>query len=397
MTRVYITGLGIISPLGQGKHANHQHLRRGQSGIGTPQHLNSRFANELLFGEVPTSTDQLHESLPFATRGLTRTDLLAHKALEEAISNAGLTEDKLSSSSSSLISSTTVGGMYNMEELYNDAKNIGEASVYHRSYSQGSHTQSLAKRYGIKGVTCTINTACSASANAIMMGARMIRSGRCKRAIVGGVDSLAKFAVNGFNALQILSDTMCKPFDENRNGLNLGEGAAYLVLEGGEHCTGKTPYAEVLGYGNTNDAFHPSTLSEDAIGVTQAMEKALQSAHLSPSAIDYVNTHGTATENNDKVEALGMQKVFADNLPFYNSTKSFTGHTLAAAGAVEAVFTVLGMQYGEIYPNLNCDHPISSLHVAPVRSYKQEEKINCAMSNSFGFAGNCTSLVLGKA
>jgi 3-oxoacyl-(acyl-carrier-protein) synthase len=229
-----------------------------------------------------------------------------------------------------------------------------------------------------------------------MMGARMIRSGRCKRAIVGGVDSLAKFAVNGFNALQILSDKMCKPFDENRNGLNLGEGAAYLVLENEKHCNGKEPYAEVLGYGNTNDAFHPSTLSEDAIGVTQAMEKALQSADLHGTAIDYINTHGTATENNDKVEALGMQKVFGDNLPAYSSTKSYTGHTLAAAGAVEAVFTVLGMQHGEIYPNLNCHHPTSTLEVPPVRSYRQGEEINCAMSNSFGFAGNCTSLIFGK-
>lgn len=396
MTRVYITGMGIISPLGHDKHSNHKHLQSGQSGIRTAQHLNSRFASELLFGEVEASTNQLHNDLPFTTDELTRTDLLAHTALEEAIHDADLSPDYLSTFSTSLMSSTTVGGMYNMEELYNDAKNMDSGSPYHRSYSHGSHTQSLAKRHGIKGITSTLNTACSASANAIMMGARMIRSGRCQRALVGGVDSLAKFAVNGFNALQILTEGPCKPFDEKRDGLNLGEGAAYLVLESEKQALAKEPYAEVLGYGNTNDAFHPSTLSDDAIGVTQAMQKALQSANLTSASIDYVNTHGTATPNNDQVEAVGMQKVFGDNMPTYNSTKSYTGHTLAAAGAIEAVFTILSIQNEEIYPNLNCDQPISSLKVPPVRTYRPDAEIKVAMSNSFGFAGNCTSLIVGK-
>ncbi len=397
MKRVYITGLGIISPLGHGLKTNHQHLQNGQTGIGQAEHLHSKFAESFAFGEVKNSTAELRQQMPCKATSLTRTDLLAHTALEEAIDDAGLAGNHLATFRTSLVSATTVGGMYNMEDLYKDANKEGNGSPFHRFYSQGSHTQSLVNRFRIKGITQTVNTACSASANAIMMGTRLIRSKRADRAIVGGVDSLAKFAVNGFNALQILSPERCKPFDEQRAGLNLGEGAAYLILESEDVLAGKEAYAEILGYGNTNDAFHPSTLSEEAVGVTKAMEQALASADLDAKSISYVNTHGTATENNDRVEANGMAATFNEKIPSYNSTKSYTGHTLAAAGAIEGVYTILSMNNRELYPNLNCDQPITSCHEPPVRTYQGDQEIRYAMSNSFGFAGNCTSLIFGKA
>jgi 3-oxoacyl-(acyl-carrier-protein) synthase len=183
--------------------------------------------------------------------------------------------------------------MVETEAIHGDANLNTEPSEFVNSYRSGSHTLAIAEEFGMKGYTDTINTACSSSANAIMLGARLIRSGRAKRAIVGGVDSLSQYTVNGFNALQIFSDEMTQPFDEHRKGLNLGEGAAYLVLEREEDTQGKTIYGEVRGFGNANDAYHPSSMSPDAVGVRGAIEGALKTANLRPSDIDHINAHGT--------------------------------------------------------------------------------------------------------
>ncbi len=395
--RVFVTGFGTVSAIGEKVEENLSNLRKGQTGIDKAHYLDSRYAEIFPFGEVKRSNEELYQKIGLKEKGVPRTELLAYAAFQEAIEHAGLSSGELRSWETSLVSATTVGGMSNMQALYNDAKAIGKGTPYHDSYSNGMHTQRLAEKHAIKGMTCTINTACSASANAIMLGTRMIRTGRSKRVIVGGTDSLAKFTVNGFNALQVFSEEPCRPFDEDRDGLNLGEGAAYLVLEAEDACRDKPRYCELLGYGNSNDAFHPSSLSEEAIGVTAAMEKALSIAGTAPSEIHYVNTHGTATENNDQVEGNGLKKVFGEQLPSYNSTKSYTGHTLAAAGALEAVYSILSLHDQELFPSLNCSHPISSLPVAPIREYEAEAPIEKVMSNSFGFAGNCTSLVLGKA
>jgi 3-oxoacyl-(acyl-carrier-protein) synthase len=173
-----------------------------------------------------------------------------------------------------------------------------------------------------------------------MLGARLIKSGRARRAIVGGVDSLAKYTVNGFNSLKILSDAPCKPFDEDRDGLNLGEGAAYLVLEAENVVGDKKIYAEVAGYGNANDAHHPSAMSDEATGAIRSMREAVESAGIGFDLIGYINAHGTGTQNNDGVELTGMAALF-EKIPPFNSTKSYTGHTLGAAGAIEAVYSIL--------------------------------------------------------
>lgn len=227
------------------------------------------------------------------------------------------------------------------------------------------------------------------------MGARLIKSGRATRAIVGGTDALGKFTINGFNALQIMSKKPCKPFDKDRDGLTLGEGAAYLILESEEVVGNKNLYAEILGYGNCNDAFHPSSLSEEAFGVVDAMTKALKSASLSPQNIDYINAHGTATENNDSTELTGIKKIFG-NYPPFNSTKSYTGHTLAASGAIETIFSIFSLLYQELYPSLNFQKPILPFNQTPIQNYQQQQNMNYIMTNSFGFAGNCSSLIIGK-
>lgn len=394
MTKVVVTGMGIITAIGENLQENHHGLRHAVSGIGMARHFQSVYAETLPFGEVGLDNAALIRQLGLTdTKGLTRTDLLAMQAFEEAVAMAGLSQTELTSSKTALISASTVGGMCLTDQLYEDANLKSSGSEYINAYSCGAHTLKLIERYGITGYSDTINTACSSSANAILLGYRLIRSGRASRVIVGGVDSLAKYTVNGFNALKILSSQPCRPFDENRDGLNLGEGAAYLVLESEEVAGGKSCYAEIAGYGNSNDAHHPSAMSDDAIGAIRSMEEAIASAGIRPSDVGYVNAHGTGTGNNDQVETLGLTAVF-DDVPPYSSTKSFTGHTLGAAGAVEAVFSTLSILHSEIYPSLRVADPIAGFDIQPVSKLISDVPVRHVLSNSFGFGGNCTSLLL---
>ncbi|WP_026631590.1 beta-ketoacyl-[acyl-carrier-protein] synthase family protein [Dyadobacter alkalitolerans] len=396
MKKVLVTGMGIISAIGENLSENHANLRQGKTGITAAAHFDSRYAALLPFGEIACSNERLRELLGLQDRaGYTRTDLLATKAFDEAIKDANLSADQLSSFDTAFISATTVGGMCLTDQLYEDANLKTSGSEYLESYNCAAHTITLLEKYNIRGFSDTINTACSSSANAILMGARLIRSGRAKRVIVGGVDSLAKYTVNGFNSLKILSASACKPFDENRDGLNLGEAAAYLVLEAEDVVGDKRVYAEVAGYGNANDAHHPSAMSDEAIGAMLSMREAIESAGISFNRIDYINAHGTGTPNNDEVELTGMTKLF-EEIPPFNSTKSYTGHTLGAAGAVEAIFSILSIVHDEIFPSLHVKTAMSSHKAQPVAALIQDKKVAYVLSNSFGFGGNCTSLVFGS-
>lgn len=396
MDKVYVTGIGIISAIGNNVEENHAQLKNAQSGITKAKHFNSKYTATLNFGEVKLSNNALKEKVGAThEKGVSRTALLAYVAFHEAIDHAGLDANDLKSYRTGFISSSTVGGMCNTDELYADANLKGEPSEFVSSYGGGEHTLRILKKYGIKGFASTINTACSSSANAIMLGARLIKSGRLDRVIVGGADSLAKYTVNGFNSLTILSQNPCRPFDVDRDGLTLGEGAGYLVLEGEKICANKKRIAEVLGYGNANDAFHPSATSDEAFGSRLAMQQALTSANLKADAIDYINAHGTGTPNNDQTEMFAFHKIF-DTIPPFNSTKSYTGHTLAASGAIEAVHSLLSLQNAELYPSLNCSNPIMDFNRPPITTFCKLSTMNYVMSNSFGFGGNCTSLIFAK-
>lgn len=393
MTKVLVTGMGVISAIGNNVAENHASLREGRSGIGKVAWFESLYASQLPFGEVKMSNQALKAALDLdESSGYTRTCLLADHAFSEAIAHAGLDAAALSSTDTALISASTVGGMCLTDQLYQDANRKSQGSEFLDAYSCSAHTLKLVDRYQIKGFTDTVNTACSSSANAIMLGARLIRSGRARRAIVGGVDSLAKYTVNGFNALKILSEAPCKPFDVHRDGLNLGEGAAYLVLEAEDAADGKNAYAEVAGYGNANDAHHPSAMSDEATGAIRCMQDAIRSAGIDPSQIGYVNAHGTGTPNNDQVELFGMGELF-EKIPAYNSTKSFTGHTLGAAGAVEAIYSILSIVHSELFASLNVSEPIDGPAHPPVLKHQSGYALDYVLSNSFGFGGNCTSLV----
>jgi len=391
MSRIVVTGIGIITPLGATVPDNHAALKEGRSGLSSLELFPSKYASLLPFGEIKITNEDFNQKLGVTEKGVTRTTLLALHAFQQAIADSNLSADDLQSSDTALVNGNTIGGMCLSDELYMDANQNEVGSEYISSYNLGSVNMYIQQRYKIGGVVNTFNTACSSAANAIMYGARLLKNGFAKRAIVGGTDSLAKFTINGFNSLNILSSSHCKPFDKDRAGLNLGEGAAFLVLEREEDAKGKKIYGAVSGWSNTNDAFHPSSLSDDGEGPYLAMKEALKVAGLSPSQIDYINTHGTGTENNDEKESIAMMRLF-ETPPAFSSTKSNIGHTLGAAGAIEAVYCLLNLTHQEVYPSVNFSEAIPSTGLIPVQSY-QKVPLKHVMSNSFGFGGNCSSLV----
>jgi 3-oxoacyl-(acyl-carrier-protein) synthase len=387
--------MGVISAIGNNVAENRASLIEGKCGMSRLEMFPSRFSDSFPVGEIKITTEALKKKLDAHEPGVTRTSLLSLHALKEALADSKLTMEQVASFDTALISANTVGGMCLTDEMYEDSKKDTKGSEYIAAYDYGSINMYLQKRYSMKGAVDTINTACSSSANAIMYGARLIRSGRVKRAIVGGVDSLAKFTINGFNALHILSPDTCTPFDEGRKGLNLGEGAAFIVLEKEQDAAEKKVYASLSGYSNGNDSFHASSLSEDGVGPYKVMNDALAFAKLKPSQIDFINAHGTGTENNDKVESVAMLRLFG-KAPAFASTKANIGHTLGAAGAIEALYCILNLSEQELYPGINFKDPIPETGLRPVGSYTKKA-LTHIMSNSFGFGGNCSSLIFSKA
>jgi 3-oxoacyl-(acyl-carrier-protein) synthase len=387
--------MGLISAIGDSVKENRDSLQHERSGIGHIRFYQTAYAGKLPTAEVRHSTEELNKKIfGKPDPAISRTSLLALHAAGEAILDSGLNAAEITSVETALVGATTVGGMCLTDELYHDALSKNEGTPYLSSYDYASVTLAVRERYSILGELSTINTACSSSANAILFGARLIRHGFARRAIVGGAESLAKFTINGFNALNILSSQPCAPFDRDRCGLNLGEGAAFLVLEKEEDLRGKKAYACLTGYGNKNDAYHASSNSPEGLGPYLSMKEALESAGLQPEEISYINAHGTGTENNDETESRAMMRLF-NRIPPFSSTKSFTGHTLGAAGAMEAVYSILNLEYQEVYPSLSFHHPIPETGLVPVIKYAKQE-IRNVMSNSFGFGGNCSTLIFSK-
>jgi 3-oxoacyl-[acyl-carrier-protein] synthase-1 len=227
-----------------------------------------------------------------------------------------------------------------------------------------------------------------------LLGARLIQNGTLQRVVVGGTECLTKFHINGFNSLKILDPSPCKPFDQNRAGINLGEGAGYIIIESEEVVGDKNRIiAELSGWGNACEAFHQTASSPDGNGAYLAMKKALDMSGLKPSDIIYVNAHGTGTDNNDVSEGHAIEKLFAPDIPYVSSTKPFTGHTTSAAGVVESIISILGMQNDMIFPNLNFSEQIEELTFKPVAELKTGITQKHVMSNSFGFGGNNTALI----
>lgn len=394
--KIYITGLGAISAIGDSVNENLQSLLAARSGISHLEFLNSAHKNEFPIGEIKKSDADFYQLLGIpSTAKINRTTLLGMQAVKEALASSNAPIDAFKTA---LISSTTVGGMTQTEKYFYDFDHDLSLSSWIDKLDCGDSTRDIANYINHSGFLTTISTACSSAANAIILGANLIKMGIVDRAICGGTDALSKFTINGFNSLMLLERDLCKPFDVDRKGLNLGEGAGFIVIESERiyNPSRKKAYAQLLGYANTNDAFHQTAANPDGQGAYSAMAKTLAMANIEPSKISYINCHGTGTPNNDESESKGMHRLFGDNVPMYSSTKPFTGHTLAAAGGLEAVFSILAIQNNAVWPNLNSKNFIPEFPFKPVTELKTEQNIQYVLSNSFGFGGNNSSLLFGR-
>lgn len=397
-TRIAITGMGIISSIGNNVGETLQSLKTSRHGISDIEFLETRHKGEIKVGEIKISNEELIQNLDIPKdNNFTRTTLLGIWAAKEALESANILD--INQFKTGLISATSVGGMDITEKYFYDYENLPEKQKYISAHDAGYSADCIAEYFGLKGIVSTISTACSSAANAIMMGAKLIENGILDRVIVGGTDSLSKFTLNGFKTLMIVSDTYNMPFDENRKGLNLGEAAAFLILESDKilEKTKKKPLAFLSGFGNANDAYHQTASSENGEGAFLAMKKSLEISGIEKENIDYINVHGTATPNNDLSEGIALTRIFGEkNVPDFSSTKAFTGHTLAAAAGIEAVFSILAIRNSLIFPNLNFKTKMKEFDLVPVTNLKSKN-INNVLSNSLGFGGNCSTLIFSKA
>lgn len=395
---VYVAGVGVVSAIGNDTKSCLHSLENGVAGIGDITSIDTIHKNKLPVAEVKLSNRQLAAATGLPAH-VSRTALLALLAAREALTDAGLAG--IQGLRTGFISANSVGGMDKTETFFPGfltSNNSGRLQnvVHHEC---GAVTELVADGLGIKDYITTISTACSSSANSIFFGARLIKHNLLDVVVAGGADALTKFTLNGFNTLQILDKEWCMPFDENRRGLNLGEGAGYVVLvsEKLAGALGKQPYCRLSGYANANDAHHQTASSPDGAGSYAAMKGALALSGLQTADISYINLHGTGTYNNDISEGTAIQRLFAPHYPKMSSTKAFTGHTLGASGGIEAVFSSLAVKNNLVYPNLRLQTPMTSLPFVPEKAFQKNVTINHVLSNSFGFGGNCSSLIFSKA
>ena len=386
---IVVTGVGIVSALGIGVDTNLAAVSKGESGISASPKL-LKTTNNLPVGELQLSNEELHAILGISQREhLSRTALLGILAVKEAMSCANIDFSKRVG----LVSSTSVGGMDLTEHFFEEFIEDNTAGRLRdvRMHDCAASTEAIARHCGINGYKTTLSTACSSAANAVIAGAKLLNHNIVDYVVVGGTDALSAFTLNGFKSLMILDEKKCRPFDATRAGLNLGEGAGYILLQREEDVD--SYYCRLGGYSNRNDAHHQTASSAEGNGAYLAMSEALQMAKVSPEAVSYINAHGTGTGNNDASESAAFVRLFGDKVPPFSSTKGFTGHTLAAAGGVEAVFSVLAIKLGCRYPNLNFTTPIPEYGLTPICKYEEGVSVESVLTNSFGFGGNCSSLL----
>lgn len=408
---IAITGEGIISAIGTNKEEVLQSLLAQKSGIKEMQFLQS-VHHELPVGEVALSNEQMKKRLGIPEKQLmSRTELMGILAIRQALEDAGIDLSSVSASNKKivLVSGTTVGGMDLTEQsfnpLYEQFQSQKETKVeelaFLNHHDGGNCTQKIADYFRNESATgqggfdelTTISTACSSAANAIMLGAKLLETGEADIVVAGGSEALSRFHLNGFNSLMILDKKRCRPFDATRAGLNLGEGAAFVVLESESAACqqGKTPHAYLTGYGNACDAYHQTASSENGEGAFLAMKEALDMAHIEPEDIQYVNAHGTGTPNNDQSESESLKRLFGKKMPWISSTKSFTGHTTSASGSIEAVICLLAMQHHFIPANLGWEKQMEN-GIIPCTGI-ENVRLKNVLCNSFGFGGNDSSLI----
>lgn len=397
MTPLAITDYTLTSSLGRGRDQHLKQLLDGSSGL-APCCFPGAESLDTFVGEVD---------------GLDRVELPA--ALERfdcrnnRLACLGLAQDGFSDSVRQAVArhganrvavfiGTSTSGIQQTELAY-QAMDMGKEPLtlpgwyyYESTHNASSVVEFVRLALGLTGISSTVSTACSSSAKVFASAHRAMQAGLCDAAVIGGVDSLCLTTLHGFNALQLLAPDICRPFDAERRGLSIGEAAGFALLEQ-DRGDGRAP--RLLGYGESSDAYHMSAPHPDGEGAYRAMSAALGRADLAPASIDYINLHGTGTRANDLVESMAVQRLFGNTVPC-SSTKGFTGHTLGAAGIVEAVLALLCLQGGLRPASLNLRETDPEINL-PLLLFSREEAFDTVLSNSFGFGGSNCSLILGRA
>jgi 3-oxoacyl-[acyl-carrier-protein] synthase II len=415
--RAVVTGLGLVTPLGVGVEHVWRRLITGESGIGAVQNFDVSDLSAKIAGQVPrgeTASGRFNADDWISTKDQRKMDefiVYAIAAAEQAVTDAGWkpTEEEDRERTGVMIGSGIGGlpainegalvlserGPRRMSPFFIPASLINLASGH------------VSIRFGFKGPNHAVVTACSTGAHAIGDAARLIMWDDADVMVAGGTEAaVCRLGMAGFAASRALStsfnDTPTKasrPWDKDRDGFVMGEGAGIVVLEEREHALkrGAKIYAEVIGYGMTGDAYHITAPSEDGRGAFRAMQNAIKRAGLQPDQIDYINAHGTSTQLGDEIELGAVKRLFGDHAYklSMSSTKSAIGHLLGAAGSVEAIFAILAMRDGVVPPTLNLDNPSEGCDIDLVPHHAKERPVRYALSNSFGFGGTNASLVFG--
>ncbi|MEP6592184.1 MAG: beta-ketoacyl-[acyl-carrier-protein] synthase family protein [Acidobacteriota bacterium] len=398
--RVAITGIGMVTSLGLTREENWNNLVAGACGVGEvtvfpTDGFRSRIAAEVPYGRVAALLT------PLQRRRWSRSDQFGVVAAMEAVNDSGLTANGHDPSRLGVLLGACTADLLRTERYLETMVSEGIARA--RPSDVWNHFPStpvdiIAAHFGFEGLRSCIVTACASSTMAIGSAADAIRDGRLDAALAGGTDAMSRLTFSGFNAIRVMDPAPCRPFDRARAGMNLGEGAAMLVLEDLERARrrGAAIYAEVVGHSVTCEAFHPTSPEPDGRAIGDAIQRALDDGSVNAGEVDHVNAHGTATPHNDRAEARGIRRVFGDRtarLPV-TSVKSMIGHCLGAAGGIEAAITALTLARGVIPPTLRHAETDPECPVDVVANQAREVRVECAVSTSLAFGGNDSVLVL---
>lgn len=408
MTRVVITGMGVVAPNGNGLSAFVNNTLAGKVGIKKITKFDAEATGITVAGEV----DDFDPQAIVGKKAARRMDLYSQYAVQtavEALKMAGINEENTKPTDLGVIYGSGIGGLTTIQEQIIKMHDKGPKRVSPMFVPMAIANMAagnIAIRANAQNICTSIVTACATGTNSIGEAYRQIKEGRAKAMIAGGSEaSVNEIGISGFAALNALSTTAdplkaSKPFDRDRNGFVLGEGGGALVLESLEHAKkrGAKIIGEVVGYGATGDAYHITAPDPEGKGAARAMQQAIDEAGIKPDEVSYINAHGTATHANDSGEALAINKVFGkDSDVLVSSTKGMTGHLLGAAGAIEAVITVAALQQGKLPMNVGCDVQDEECQIKLVDKENQAAPdAQYALSNSFGFGGHNAVLAFRK-
>ena len=394
-TRIVVTGAGILCSIGRNKEEVWRSICESRAGIGKM----TRFAGETFPTDIAAEvSDAIEEMLPLSrreTRRLSRTDRLAIVAVKEALDQANHDAKPLPLGRAIVSTGTSTGGLLEGEDFFFKRLVVGRrrapASQVVQQPTSGP-SDAVARAFELGGGVVSNATACASAGAAIGMAADYLRSCHADVAIAGGSDALCRLTYSGFNVLQAVDPAPCTPFSATRKGITLGEGAAYLVLERRDDAIarGATILAELAGWGASCDAHHPTAPIEDGRGAEAAMRRALDEAQL--PTVDYINAHGTGTLLNDSAETRAIQSAVGSGVPV-SSSKSYFGHTLGAAGGIEAVISVLALQHQVAPPTLRLEVPAGDCTLDYIPHTPRRMSMAAVLSNTFGFGGSNVSLL----